>query len=346
MKAAVLTGTRELEVVDDWAEPELPSNAVMVEVTALGVCGSDLALWSGKRQAPKLPWLIGHEAIGRVVAVGDDTSIHKVGDRVVLEPNYPCGRCPHCLAGRTSMCPNRVSIGMNAPGFLCERVAVPEQFAWIAPEGVSDADLVCTEPLAVARNAARRGELVPGMDCLVVGAGAQGLLITRLAARAGAEVAVAEPNPERLALAESIGAHAADHSGRKYSVVFETSGVAAGVRRAIESAALGGTVVLVGIPSGEVPLPVVSLVRSQMRVLGCLIYDHPRDFADTLELVAAGSLEPGRILRPPISLEELPGAFTEVTSAPGKSWVLLGERHRGPSLEQSCAAARAGAAQP
>ena len=114
MKAAVLTRVGEIVMVQDWPEPEPTRGEVVVELTGVGLCGSDLAVWSGGRPV-ELPWIVGHEGIGTIVSVGAGVSDVRIGDRVVIEPNYPCGECPGCLRGRTSMCQDRRSLGMNIP---------------------------------------------------------------------------------------------------------------------------------------------------------------------------------------------------------------------------------------
>ncbi len=320
MKAALLVGPKQLELVEDWPEPGLSPEAVIVQMTALGICGSDLAVWAGHRPPDAFPWIIGHEAIGRIVAIGDDVSDRAVGERVVIEPNYPCGVCLSCRRGRTSTCTDRVAVGINAPGLLRERAAVPSEFAWPAPAAISDEDLVCAEPVAVAHSAVETSGLGRGERCLVVGAGAQGLFLCQLAVALGATVSVIEPQPARLALAEQLGARSA-RPEEEFPLVFETSGSGDGVLSALRLVAPGGTVILIGIPHGEIPVPVASLVRRQVHVLGSLIYDHPGGFQRTLELLSGRETNPGRILGEPFGLTDAQEALSSAASFAGKSWI-------------------------
>ena len=176
----------------------------MVRVGGVGVCGSDLALISRARRAPAYPWVLGHEAFGGIVAAGPGADATRVGQRVVIEPNYPCLRCPACRAGRTSMCPDRVLVGFTAPGLLAEYAAVPSAYAWPVPDRWSDGDAVCAEPLTVALAAIRRSGLRPGANCLVVGAGSQGGLLCLALAAHGVTPHVLEPDDGRLELAVSL----------------------------------------------------------------------------------------------------------------------------------------------
>ena len=322
MRAVVLGDTPwSLRVADGWPEPELGSGQVMVRVRGVGICGSDLALISHQRRAPGYPWVLGHEAFGEIVAVGDGADPARIGQRVVIEPNYPCLRCPACRAGLTSMCPDRVLVGFTAPGLLAEYAAVPAAYAWPAPAHWSDGDAVCAEPLTVALAAIRRrGDLTPGSRCLVIGAGSQGgLLCLALAAR-GVTPHVLEPNDGRLQLAVSLGAKAADPSDAAFDTVFETSGAEAALGQAIRRAAPGATLMLIGLGGQATRVDTPALVRRQLTLRGSLIYDHPGDFRATL---SAAVPAPERILRAAYPLDQAPAAFRAALEIPGKTWITI-----------------------
>lgn len=318
MKAAVLTRVGEITMTDDWPEPAPDRGEVVVALTGVGICGSDLAVWSGERPVG-FPWIAGHEGTGTIVAVGESVSADRVGERVVIEPNYPCGRCEACLRGRTAMCQNRRSVGINVPGLLRERAAVPAEFAWTAPANLADQDLVCVEPMAVALHAARVGRAGAGSACLIVGAGSQGLLLLIVLRALGAQAAVVEPHDGRLAIARGLGAQPA--SDGPYELVFETSGSVGGTQQALRSLGTGGTVVLIGIPHDDVPLSTASIVRGHATVMGSIIYDHPRDFSDTLGFISANSLAPSSVIRRTFSFSDSPAALSSAVSVAGKSWV-------------------------
>ena len=319
MKAAVLTRVGEIVMVPDWPEPEPERGEVVVELTGVGLCGSDLAVWSGGR-AVEFPWIVGHEGVGTIVSAGAGVSGTRIGERVVIEPNYPCGGCPGCLRGRTSMCQDRRSVGMNIPGLLRERAAVPAEFAWTAPDGFTEQDLVCVEPMTVALHAARLGTAAAGTRCLIVGAGSQGLLLLLVLLALGAEVSVVEPHDGRLEIARTLGARPAEPRSA-YEVVFETSGSVGGTQQALRSLDVGGTLVLIGIPHDDVPLSTASIVRGHSTVMGSIIYDHPRDFRETLAFIAGNALSPSVILRRTFGFNDAQAALSSAMSVPGKSWI-------------------------
>jgi alcohol dehydrogenase/L-iditol 2-dehydrogenase len=181
MRAVVLDAEpRGLRVVSDWPEPEPGPGEVLVQVRGVGICGSDLALHAGRRQPPSFPWVVGHETFGEIAATGPGVDRDRARQRVVVEPNIPCGTCPACRAGRTSACPHRKVLGFSVPGTLAERIVVPAAFAWPVPDDWGDGDAVCAEPLTVALAAVRRAMAAragTGAErCLVIGAGSQGTL--------------------------------------------------------------------------------------------------------------------------------------------------------------------------
>jgi threonine dehydrogenase-like Zn-dependent dehydrogenase len=319
LRAVVLGDTPwSLRVADGWPEPDLGSGQVMVRVLGVGICGSDLSLISHQRRAPAYPWVLGHEAFGEIVATGDGVDRSRVGQRVVIEPNYPCLRCPACRAGLTSMCPDRVLVGFTAPGLLAEYAAVPAPYAWPVPGHWSDGDAVCAEPLTVALAAIRRSGMRPDGDCLVVGAGSQGgLLCLALTAR-GVTPHVLEPNDGRLQLAVSLGAKAAGPDDTGFQTIFETSGAEPALDEAIRRAAPGADVVLIGLGSQATRVDTPTVVRRQLVLRGSLIYDHPGDFRATL---AAAIPAPERILRAAYPLHGAPQAFRAAFETPGKTWI-------------------------
>ena len=319
MRAVVLGDAPwSLRVADGGPEPELGSGQVMVRVHGVGICGSDLALISHERRAPAYPWVLGHEAFGEIVAAGSGADASRVGQRVVIEPNYPCLRCPACRAGRTSMCPDRVLVGFSAPGLLAEYAAVPSAYAWPVPGRWSDGDAVCAEPLTVALAAIRRSGIRPGGHCLVVGAGSQGGLLCLALAAHGVTPRVLEPDDGRLELTVSLGAKAAAPDDAGFDTIFETSGAEAALGEAVSRAAPGATVVLIGLGGQATRVDTRLVVRRQLALRGSLIYDHPRDFAATL---ASPIASPERILRASFPLEEAPEAFRAARDVPGKTWI-------------------------
>lgn len=325
MRAVVLTAPSSVEVVDDWPEPEPGPYDAVVAIRGVGLCGSDLSVFDGTRPTPDLPWVMGHEGGGDIVALGEHVHDREIGQRVVIEPNYPCLKCLQCRSGHTSACGKRGIVGMNLPGLLAERVTVPARFTWPVDSAAPGELLATVEPFAVARAAVQRSGVAKEDRCLVVGAGSQGLLVCLSLLALGAQPGVIDPHQGRAQLAVDLGArHARD--GKDYSFVFETAGAPAAVREALDRVSSLGTVVLIGLNPADLPVSILELVRRQLTLQGTLIYDHPRDFAAALGLLDQG-IQPSRAIGAGFSPDDAAAAFAQARTVIGKAWIDLSTWH-------------------
>ena len=323
MRAIVYLAPQQVKEVQDWPEPQCGPFDVVVRMRAVGLCGSDLSVYDGHRDVPSLPWVMGHEGGGDVIAVGSEVTDRTVGQRVVIEPNIACLDCPACRSGVTSDCNRRRILGMNHPGILAERVAVPAEFTWPVDGDCPDEALACFEPLAVARSAVRRSGIGQGDLALVVGAGSQGILVALSLLAVGAVPHVTDPHEGRVALAESLGARRADPADGTYPFVFETAGPPPAFASAMRAVASTGTVTLIGLSHEPVQLSTADVVRRGLRLVGSIIYDHPRDFADTRDVLRHSDIRPERAVNTGIGPEDAASAFAEARSTAGKSWIDL-----------------------
>ncbi len=323
MKAAVLVRPGEV-VVDDIADPEAGPDEVRILVGGVGLCGSDLAVFSGRWAAPSYPWVMGHEAFGTIDSVGPGVSEERIGETVVVEPNVACFACEQCRRGWTSACTARQSVGMNRQGALAERLVVPSRFAWSI--GSADpGDLVCVEPTTVVLAALRRLGAPPPASVLVVGVGAQGLLMSLVLIERGIEVHVHDVNSERLAFAADLGAivDAADVTGPRFELVVDTVGSPASAEAALDRLAVGGTLLFLGLDSRPLGLSAQALVRRQATLRGSLTYDHPDDFAATIAMLQGG-FAPRRVVGGELPLADVQLAFEKAGSTAGKTWIRVG----------------------
>lgn len=319
MLAARLHGPRDLRL-EEVRRPEPGPGQVLVRVEHVGICGSDVHVYLGHRQVP-LPLTLGHEALGRVVAVGPGVPASRLGERVVIEPNIPCGACDWCRAGRGNICPHKQVVGINCPGAFAQYLCVPAAFAWPLPPDLPWQDALIIEPLAVNVRALRASGLAPGDQAVVVGCGPDGLVLAALLLAARIDVLALDLEPARVEAARRLGAEAyvmepaaAEAVAARLrapggpQVIFECTGSAAGAAWSVEVAPRGGRVVWVGLAVEGVPIPPLRYVREGIELVGTLIYDHPADFRRAIRLVAGG-LRLGHLIDQVFPLAELAQAM-------------------------------------
>ena len=319
MRAAVLHAPRDLRVE---STPGLTPGAgeVVVRVSASGLCGTDYRIWSGDRPV-RYPLVMGHEFIGRVEAVGPGVDRLAVGDRVAVQPNYSCGRCPLCREGNWNLCLSRTAVGIDVDGGFAEQARVPARVCWPAPADLSEDQLLLAEPLAVVVRAADRGETRPGQTAAVLGAGTLGLLAVQVLRARGLSVLAVGRTSRRLDVARELGASAVAttesgahaeaaraFSGREgVDLVVETAGTPEAVEHAIDLARPGGRVVLTGLPHEPSRLSFFAVVRRELSIVGSMIYQG--EFPEAIRLLASGAVRTDRLLTHRFPLDRIAEAF-------------------------------------
>lgn len=327
MRAALLVEPGIIKI-DEVPDPEPGTGEVRVAVGGVGLCGSDLSVFTGRWEAPSYPWIMGHEAFGVIESVGSDVSADRVGQTVVIEPNAACFLCDQCDRGWTSACAGRRSVGMNRPGALAEYLVVPSRYAWSIAGGLPPRDMVCVEPTTVAMAALRRLRVPLPESALVVGVGAQGLTMSLTLMERGVEVYTHDVNPERVSFSTELGAHPvpADDDHR-FDLVVDTVGSPRSMSVSVDRAEFGGTVICLGLDNRPLELTSQTLVRRQVSLQGSLTYDHPTDFEESVALVSSGDVAPGRIVTDEYTLEEAQIAFDRSRSAKGKTFIRIAETY-------------------
>jgi 2-desacetyl-2-hydroxyethyl bacteriochlorophyllide A dehydrogenase len=320
MKAAVLHGPRDLRV-ESAREPRPESGEVVVRIVAAGLCGTDYRIWTGERPV-SYPRVMGHELVGRVEAVAGDVTRVRAGDRVVVEPNYGCGRCPLCREGNRNLCLSRTAIGIDVDGGFAELLRLPARCCWPVPADAALDGLLLTEPLAVVVRAVERGAPRPGETAAIVGAGTLGLLALQVLRARGARVLVVSRSRRRFALATELGAEetqttgngALADAGRRFSgregvdLVVETAGSAEAVTHALELVRPGGRVVLAGLPHEPTTVSFFSVVLREVTITGSMIYQD--EFPEALRLVGTGAVRTTSLLTHRFALDRIGEAFT------------------------------------
>ena len=315
MQAALLVAPKKIEI-HQISAPRVAANEVMIQPARVGICGSDVSFYQGHRAVP-YPFVLGHEVVGHIVALGEQVTNFEIGQRVIVEPNYPCGTCAFCRSGRGAICPNKKSLGVSLPGCFAESFVAPAEFVWHVPDDIPDADAVVIEPLAVSLHALVHSGARMGDTIAVIGCGATGLLLIHVAVAQGIRVLAHDKFADKLALARQLGAVMVVAGGdvaelwraENVTTVFECAGASATVELALSAAPRGSQVVLVGLSSSPASFIPLRLVREGIRVSGSLIYDHPADFARVIDLVKHGTLRPSQIVTDTLTLDAMDRAL-------------------------------------
>ena len=297
-RAAVLVGPGQI-VIEQRPVPTPAPREVLVEVTSVGVCGSDVHWYAHGRIGDlvvRSPLVLGHECAGRVAAVGRHVTKHAIGDRVCLEPGVPCGRCRECRSGRYNLCVD-VAFFATPPvdGAFADFVTIHEDFAWALPDGMSDDVGALMEPLSVGIWACRKASITAGDRVLVTGAGPIGLLTMQVAKAFGAtHVAVSDVNAHRLSVAQRMGATRVLRAGHdapgEVDALIECSGHPAALVAGIRALRPAGTAVLVGMgpePTAEIPLSLIQ--HRELWVTGTFRYANT--YPAAIELAATGRVD-------------------------------------------------------
>lgn len=352
MRAAVLSEIGGRFVTTEIADPMPKAREVLIRVAACGVCHTDLHVIKGEVPFP-MPATLGHEVSGIVAALGDDVSGLAVGDRVVASFIMPCGSCRHCVRGLEDLCEvffanNRLKgvlydgttrlfredgspVWMYSMGGLAELAVVPASAVFKIPAAMpleAAAVLGCSvfTAMGAVRNVAR---LEAGESVAVVATGGVGMNLIQVAAAFGASRIVAvDVKPEKLALAQRLGAtdvvdssqvSAADRvheltDGLGVDVAFEALGRPATVETAIRLVGDAGRVVMVGIaPVNETAaLPITHVVRRKISILGSYGGRPSTDMPEVIRLAAAGKIDLDHLVTRQFALDEAGEAYDKL----------------------------------
>jgi len=308
MKAAVLYRALDMRI-EEVDIPQIGPNDVLVKIKVVGICGSDVHYYLHGRAASfivKEPLILGHECSGVIIEIGSEVENLEVGQKVVIEPGFTCGKCRYCREGRYNLCRNVKFYGTPPyDGVFSEYAAAPSQNVYPIPEGMTFEEGALIEPLAVGMMAAKRGSVSVDDTVAILGAGTIGQMALRaVLARGVSETYVTDIIDYRLEYAKEAGAKAVINpkkedlydaindltSNEGVDVVIEASGAEEAVRQAFQIVRPGGRIVLVGItPSVSFEAPLSETVTKELDVLG--VFRYANVFPTAIRCVHSGKIE-------------------------------------------------------
>ena len=326
MKVLVLTAYNHLEI-DDWPRPEVAAGEVLLRVAACGICGSDIHGMDGSTGRRQPPIVMGHEAAGTIVELGQDVCDWAVGDRVTFDSTIYCGRCWHCRRGEINLCDHRRVLGVSCDdyrrhGAFAEYVAVPQRILYRLPAEVSFVHAALVEPLSIAMHAVARSRVTIGDTAVVVGSGMIGLLVVQALRAAGCgRVYAVDIQPQRLEMAAQFGADEGFRAdaddvqaeilrrtgGRGADLAVEAVGATATVQLAMASLRKGGQLTLVGNLAPKIEFPLQAAVTREITVNGSCA--SRGEYPACLEMIARGRIQVAPLVSAVAPLDEGPHWF-------------------------------------
>lgn len=329
MKALNLYGKQDVRF-EEVPRPQIEQDDdVIIRVKTAGICGSDISRF-GKMGSyhPGLTW--GHEFAGVVAETGARVNGIAPGDRVVACPCFPCFTCEECLRAHYSKCTRLEVLGGHRKGAFADYIRVPAANVVRIPDDLRFDAASFVEPSAVVVHGLDQVTIRAGESVAVVGCGTIGQLAVQWARIYGAGyVCALDTDVQKLDVAKEAGADIAfdvtaaefeqqfsDATGGGVDLVIESSGNAAGIVSALRLARKGGTVLLLGIPYGDVTFDRISfekIIRNELTVRGSwnsLSAPFPgREWKTSLDFMTRGLLKPGCLITHRIRLEEAPALF-------------------------------------
>lgn len=327
MKAVAINGKKEF-IVKEIDEPISNNKDVIIEINRAGICGSDIHYWvDGSPNG----LVMGHEFAGKVIDCGDRTDL-KVGDRVTALPISPCGNCEACRSANPQYClqtwTDAVGLSLTTPGAFSKKVKVRSDMVLKVPDSISDNEVSMVEPTAVGLHAIHLADIKVGDKVLIIGGGIIGLVSAMFAKMEGASyVAVSETNERRGEKSVALGvadewfdvkredaiSNLVQKSAGGFDVVIECCGNSSAVSSALMCVKPGGKIVLVGVSTGAITVPLVIGVMRELTILGAIAYTK-EEFASCIELMANKQIDVTKFVDDVVGLDDVQKSFERLTS--------------------------------
>lgn len=303
MKAVQIASPEQLKIID-VEKPVIDNrNNVLIRMTAAGICGSDVGIYHGTNAAATYPRIIGHEMVGRVAEIGASVTGLKVGDRVIVNQVTSCGECYPCRMGRGNVCDHLAVRGVHIDGGYQEYIAVPEADCYLLPDSLSDEDAVMIEPTTIAIQSCTRAQLEKDDMLLILGAGALGSTVLKIARQMCDHIIVADILDNKLEAAKENGAKYTIHvlkedleekvreytNGHGATVSIDASGTSDSLMKLLRATGNAGRVMVMGFSTAPIEINQFLITSKELDVRGSRLQN--KRFGDAIRLIQEGKLD-------------------------------------------------------
>lgn len=331
MKQAMMIEPGKI-VIQEVEKPPLKDDEVMIRVSRIGVCGSDIHVFHGQHPFTSYPVIQGHEVSGAIAQVGSQVKDLTVGDAVIFMPQVTCGACYPCLHGNYHICDNLKVMGFQTAGAAQEFFPIQAEMVLKLPESISLDEAAMIEPVSVAVHALARGGDVTGRKVLVLGAGTIGNLVAQVARASGAaRVLITDISEYKLekarqcsleftvnSLAEDLGQAVVKYFGAdKADLILECVGVQNTITQAITQARKGSTIVIVGVFGKDAAVDLAAVQNNELSIVGTLMYQKA-DFERAIELVAQGKIYLNNLITHRFAFDQYLQAYHAIEASQGE----------------------------
>lgn len=334
MKAIVIPNPNEIEI-REVPMPEVKEGEALLKVKYVGICGADVASFTGNQPFTTYPRIPGHEFSAEIVSIPENNKGLKAGDIVTCNPYFNCGTCYSCERGFVNCCTDNQTMGVQRDGAFCEYISMPIERIYDG-KGLSAKELALIEPFAISQHAVSRATIKETDNVLVIGAGPIGLFALLAAKQKCNKIAVADILDNRLALATEYGADAVVNTktqsleeftkeftnGNGFDVCIEACGAPETFLGCIDNAAFAANIILIGNGKRETSFVHSIILKKELNIHGSrnALKD---DFISLIDIVANKKANPMKMVSGVYDMENALDAFKALANNDGTLAKLL-----------------------
>ncbi|MBE6775989.1 MAG: zinc-binding alcohol dehydrogenase family protein [Ruminococcaceae bacterium] len=334
MKAIVIPEPGKIEI-REMPMPEVKQGEALLKIKYVGICGADLASYTGNQPFTTYPRIPGHEFSAEIAEIPENDRGFKKGDIVTCNPYFNCGTCYSCERGYVNCCTDNRTMGVQRDGAFCEYVAMPIDRIYDG-KGLSAEELALIEPFSISQHAVSRAVIKESDTVLVIGAGPIGLFALLAAKQKCKKIVVADILDNRLALAKEYGADAVINTkneslseftekftdGKGFDVCIEACGAPETFLGCIDSCAFAGNIILIGNGKRDTTFLHSVILKKELNIHGSrnALKD---DFINNIKLVADGKADVMKMVSGIYDMENAVDAFEALRNNNGTLAKLL-----------------------